>query len=343
MRITHQMLSRGYIRRMETNLTDLARSNEKMYTGRSFNKGYEDVEGASRALQLRKLIADNERYQSTIRDAQGRAKAAEDSLRNVNKLMINAEDRLVEALNGTMSPEDRQKIAAELEAAQKEVFQIMNLQFSGKYVFSAAGNRDGSAPFSLDDTGNLLYQGVMVDDMSRGANGKPQYTEGGVTQEIPYNAANYVDIGFGYRLDDGGGQIDANTAFQNTYSGVESFGYGVSGEGVPVNAYSLFGGMVESLNNNDMDKLGEHLNAIGDTMEFMLTAITEIGARYVTLEDTQGVLENEYINLVETQNDIEGVDLSKEIIMNKGFERSWLVTLQLGSKILPQSIFDFIR
>ncbi len=343
MRITHQMLSRGYIKRMETNLSDLARSNEKMYTGRAFNKGYEDVGAASRALQLRKLMADNERHQATIRDAQGRAKAAEDSLRNVNTLLVNAEDRLVEALNGTMSPEDRKKISAELEAAQNEVFQIMNMEFSGKFVFSASGNRNGAAPFSTDDAGNLMYQGVMVDGMTTGPDGHPQHTVDGITQDIPYNTENYVDIGFGYRLNDAGTQIDANTAFKNTYSGVESFGYGLSAEGVPVNAYSLFGGMVNSLNNNDMDTLGKQLNAVSDTMEFMLTAITEIGARYVTLEDTQGVLESEYINLAEDQNDIEGVDLSKEIIMNKGFERSWLVTLQLGSKILPQSIFDFIR
>ncbi|MGD9560456.1 MAG: hypothetical protein AB7V55_07615, partial [Oscillospiraceae bacterium] len=343
MRITHQMLSRNYLKRMNTNLSNLTKSNDKMSSQRAFNKAYENLADAGKALKIRKLIADDERQLTAVRDAQGRAKAAEDGIRNVNSLMIGAKDRLVEGLNGTMSPEDRQKIASELGKLQEEIFQIMNGQFSDKYLYNSAGNEDGSAPFTIGGAGELLYNGSPVDGLVKDpATGKPATVENGVYTPIPWNADNYVDIGAGFMLT-GDKRVDANTAFRDTFSGVESFGYGTNADGVPLNAYSLFGNMVKHLQADNIEALEKDLNAIPDSMEFLLTSITEVGARYTVLEDTADRLESEYINLVDTQNRLEGIDLSREIIYNKDFEMSWLVTLQLGSKILPQTIFDFLK
>ncbi len=347
MRISQQMLTRNYLSRMSGNLSRLTGSNEKLSSQRSINKAYENVHDAGKALKIRKLVVDNERYLTTIRDAKGRAAAAEDALRNVNALMVQAEDRLVEGLNGTMSADDRAKIATEIEKVQGEVFQIMNMRFSDRYVFSSAGGPADEPPFSKNEDGALLYHGTPVDTMfANPANGKPYHNvtdETGtlVAEPIPFNAENYVDIGAGFRLE--GGQVDPNSAFKNSYSGVESFGYGTNEEGIPQNPYSLLGSMVSSLRNNNVETLGNALDAIGGTMNSILTAVTEIGARTTTLDDAGTRLESELGNLYKIQNDLEGVDLAEEIMYNKQFEMSWMVTLQLGSKILPSSIWDFLR
>ncbi|MDL2327151.1 hypothetical protein LJC64_00615 [Ruminococcaceae bacterium OttesenSCG-928-A11] len=344
MRITHNMLTRTYLKRMDTALNNLTKSNDKMTSGRAFNKSYENVSDAGRALKVRKLIADNERQLTTIRDAEGRANAAEDGLRAVNSLLIRAEDLVVEGLNGTMSETDRQKIGTELEKMRDEVFQIMNNKFSDKYLYNAAGNADGSAPFDKDAAGNLTYNGYNVAELRKNQlTGTIQHSEGGTFKDIDWNTSNYVDIGYGYTLDDGTGRINANTAFLDTFSGVDCFGVGTNADGVPINAYSLLDSMVSNLNSNNMEALGKDLDAIADSMEYLLTSITTVGARVTTLEDTGGRLEAELIGLQETQGELESVDLAHEIIYNKTFEQSWMVTLQLGSKILPTSIFDFLR
>lgn len=338
MRITHQMLNRNYINRMHTNLKSLTRSNQRLASQRAFNKGYENVPDAGRALQLRKLVFNNERYQTTIRDAQGRAAAAEDGIRTINSLMSIASDKMVEALNGHLSESDRDKIATELEKLQEEMFQVMNSKFSGNYLYGAAGNSDGSAPFTLEN-GVLHYNGTEVDSITRDpATG--QLVDGS-GQPVPYNTDNYVDIGFGYTLQ-ADGTVDPNTAFKDTYSGLSCFGFGVQ-DGVPVNAYNLFGSMVENLRNNDVDAMAKDLDAIPTTMDFLLTSVTEVGARGVTLENTMASLEGEYEILAEMQNKIEGIDLGEEAMINKMSEMSWLVTLQLSSRILPTTLFDFLR
>lgn len=71
--------------------------------------------------------------------------------------------------------------------------------------------------------------------------------------------------------------------------------------------------------------------------------IAEIGTRDSLLERTQDRLEADQINLKKHQNELESVNLEEESINNKSYEMAWMVTLQLGNKIIPASIFDFMR
>lgn len=336
MRVTHQMLQRNYLNRMENNLSQYTKSGDKISSNRAFSKAHENVTDAGKALRMRKLIASNERYQSTIRDVQGRTAAAEDGLRTVNSLMIKVEDLLIEGMNGTMTTEDREKIATEIDQYQGQIYQIMNSKFGDKYVFSSAGNSDGSAPFEAVD-GALKYNGTYTDTMMKQADGTIVDDNG---DPIPFNTPNYVDIGFGYAIKDGG--VDPNTAFKDTYSGVECFGYGYSSNGSSLNAWSLLGEISTNLRNSNMTGLDDNLDALKESMGFMLTSITEIGARGVTLDNTLTNLQNEYINLVETDDKLENVDIAEEIVYNSSYETTWMVTLQMGSKLIPPSIFNYL-
>lgn len=348
MRITYQSLNRNYLKRMDGNLTRLTRSNEKMASGRAYTQGDQNVSDAGKALKIRQMLDDNLRFNDTIRDVQGRVAAAEDGIRTVNSLLANAKDRMIQGMNGTFSQSDRDKIAVELERAQEEVLQIMNIQYADKHLYAASGNPDGSPPFTKGVAGELLYNGSPVDDLVKDpATGRPSTVVdmgGGVLvyTEIPYNKPNYVDIGLNFELM-ADGSVDPNTGFKDTYSGIECFGYGKNAEGVPVNAFSLFGHMAQNLRAGNMEAMGDSLDAIGDSMNFLLTSVTELGARSVTLDNTSARLDREFENLADTQNKLESVDISREAMLNKNFETSWMVTLQLSSKILPQTIFDFIR
>jgi flagellar hook-associated protein 3 FlgL len=49
------------------------------------------------------------------------------------------------------------------------------------------------------------------------------------------------------------------------------------------------------------------------------------------------------VNLKKRQQSLEGVNLETEAVNNKSYESAWMVTLQLGSSIIPPSIFDFMK
>jgi hypothetical protein len=61
------------------------------------------------------------------------------------------------------------------------------------------------------------------------------------------------------------------------------------------------------------------------------------------LEKSKERIENEVFNLKVKQRGLEAVDLEYETINNKSLEMAWMINLQLGSQILPASIFDFLR
>ena len=54
-------------------------------------------------------------------------------------------------------------------------------------------------------------------------------------------------------------------------------------------------------------------------------------------------IENDRYNLQVQQKDIEAADLTQEITDLKSAEAAYNATLQMGSQVIPQSIFDFIR
>ena len=340
MRITHNMMTRNYLSNLNKNLKNLSKSNDKLSSQRSFNRAYENIGDANRVLRTRKLLDDNERALTTIDTVAGRYSAAEDGLSAANDTLLKVTDLVMKSVNGTYSEADRKIMANEINNLQEQLFQISNSKFSDKYIYGASGNKAGAAPFTTDPmTGRLFYQGVDVDSMVVGADGKP-YLPDGVTK-IPFNDDNYIDIGLGYTVENG--KVDPRTAVKSTFSGVELFGFGTTADGLPNNLFSLLGKMSNDIAAGNTDEVSRDFTHLQKRQESLLTNIANIGSLTSYVEQTQERLENDKINLQTVQNGLEAVDLSQEIMYNKDFEMSWMVTLQLGSKIIPPSIFDFIR
>lgn len=348
MRVTHNMLTRNYLRNLNRNMSNLAKSNEKMNSQRKFNVASEDVAGANRALRVRRQLASNEQSMEAMRDIQGTLEVAEDNLRAVNGIMQNVNERIVQSLNGTVGPDDMEKIAREVTNLQEQLLQISNLQYNGKYVFASTGNKTGSAPFTVGADGALSYNGTPVDNMVAGTGADKGKIFVGVAVppalpvEIPYNGKNFVDIGLGFTVG-ANGVLDTKTALQNSISGVEAFGFGTSADGVPGNLYSLLGKVAADMRAGDTASLGLDLEHMKTQTDNLLMNIADIGNRMNFISQTTERMENDTLNLQKVQNDLEAVPLQEEIIYNKDYEMSWMVTLQMGAKVLPASIFDFMR
>lgn len=345
MRITHNMLTRNYLSSVNNNLKNLSGSNDRLTTQRSFNKASENVAGADKALRVRRLLIDNETAVSTMKDLDATYEAAEDSMRAINDIVGNVTDDLMRGLNGTMDPGDREKLAVEIESLQEHVLLTMNAKFSDKYVFAASGNANGAPPFSVGANG-LEYNGTVVDTMLEDADGNPTLPPPAVAgTPIPYNKRNYVDIGLGITMVGTGqdAEVDPRTAVPGSFSGVETFGFGLDANGAPRNAYSLLGKIAGDLRGGNTDTLSQDLTAVKAMQSALLVQVTDAGNMVKFNEKTSARFENEILNLQKLQNDVEAVPLEKEMMNNKDFEMSWMITLQLGSKILPQSIFNFLN
>ena len=256
------------------------------------------------------------------------------------------EDRLLQANTGTVSGDERQLIARELESIQEQVLQVYNTKFADKYLFSASGT--GNAPFEVTD-GKLSFNGYPVDELQTGPNGRPAFMDNTLTppalREIDYNKDVYIDIGMGMVVQGDGvdATLDKKSAFRLSTSGLDAFGYGVDANGMPNNILSLMQQITKDVKDGNVEGMDKGLTAIKGAYDRLLMSITDVGVRSTYLDDSWNRMDSENIQLKTVQQKLEGAPLEEESIYNKSYEMSWMVTLQLGSKIIPPSIFDFLR
>ena len=339
MRVTQSSLTRNYIKNLNRNISNLAQSNQRMTSERKFSRVSENTADAARAFNVREQLYKNEQYLVNIRDAEGELASAESNLKSMSSLLQTVEERLLEAMNGTKGPEDREIYAREIESIRDQLLQFANAKYGNKYLFGGTNNATPCMQF--DATGKLLFNGVEVDTMITDANGKP-LTAGG--DAVPQSKDVYLDMGLGLKVT--GGNFDTKSAVKVSTSALEMLGFGsstVDGVELPNNLISLLDKVVSDLRNNDVGALGTKLTQVQERSKEFVVALTDLGTRSNFLSQTTERLENDILNLKTTQKNLEAVDIEEEAIYNKSYETAWMITLQLGSKVLPVSIFDFMR
>ena len=182
----------------------------------------------------------------------------------------------------------------------------------------------------MDGDGNLLFNGKPVDAYDK--NDPDTYFE--------ENKPVYLDIGFGTYAS---GTNTAKTGIKISTSGVDVLGYGKDENGLPNNLYSLIGKVEEQLRGGDKEGAMDTLSQLKKKQSNISIATSELGTREKLLDRTEDRLETGLINLQKSQTDLESVKIETEAINNKSCETAWMITLQLGSSIIPPSIFDFMK
>lgn len=322
MRITDNMLLANYNTNLQRNISNLAASNMRLASERSFNHVSEDTSSAARAFVIRDQLAKTEEHIRTIDNAAGELTSAEGNIMVIQSIATSAYEAATSA-GGPKDQKDMEILAQQINGQKNEMLQTMNASYANKYLFSGSGNE---APFSVSPDGKLLFNGTPVDTAT-------------AAEDFKNNEDVYLDIGFGINGQMGTG---AKTGIKISTSGVDVLGFGMDGD-EPNNIYSLMDKLENQLRAGDKDGAINTAQLIKDKAGSISNSITEIGTREKLLERTKDRLETNQINLKESQQNLEGVKLEQEATDNKSYEMAWMVTLQLGSNIIPASIFDFMR
>ena len=89
MRITQKNLTRAYLSGLNRNMSQLAKSNERLSTGKRFNRVSENVTDGQKALKVRNQLQRNEQYISNIKGIQNEISAQEASAVHMHDRLIN--------------------------------------------------------------------------------------------------------------------------------------------------------------------------------------------------------------------------------------------------------------
>jgi flagellin-like hook-associated protein FlgL len=236
------------------------------------------------------------------------------------------------------------------------------------YYYQVASYTDNG-----DGTGSVNYVDINGENKTMNTNSATKYytlehavadTDGNVKTDaggdtlfeynkVPYSDRQYVDAGFGLSVDSFTG-LDKNTAIKTSVSGLEAYGYGTrtveyaTGDGViktyevPNNVYELYGEMSKALEENDLDKFSALDIHLVEKTDELVKNISDLGIGYKYLDSNLVRLENESMTLEELRGKVEGIDNVTEITNLYNDKYAWELTLQFGSKYLPQSLMDYV-
>ena len=136
MRITNNMMISNIMRNLGKNTERLSKYQNQLDSGKKISVPSDDPVVAARALKLRTDVAKVEQYQKNIGDAKSWLDATDVALGKIGDVMQKARELMVQASNGTNTPEETQKIGLELKQLRTQVVHLSNSTYAGRYLFS---------------------------------------------------------------------------------------------------------------------------------------------------------------------------------------------------------------
>ncbi|MFA9423335.1 MAG: flagellar hook-associated protein FlgL [Sedimentibacter sp.] len=345
MRITTSMMASKYMENLNKSASDMNYLNEQVSTGRKFFKGSEDPVSAIKAYKLRREYKSTEIYDTNLSDVDSFLTTAETNITEINNNLGTAYTSYLKGINGTMSADDREIIAKELESLQSSLLTSLNAKFQDRYVFG--GTSKDEIPFTVDETGDLFYKGVNVNT---------GIDEDGNSVDMESLSSEVINIDLGLGMSFEGGSLNKDTVFNMSMAGISFIGYGSAkdssgnvlkdseGEDVPNNLYSLIGKIKDELRdtNYSLDKITPYIEEFEQQKKQVLVGITDIGAKTNYLDFLKSRNEDNQFNLNEKIDEVEFVDSAESIIDFKMQEYSYNAALTMGNKILQNSFIDFM-
>lgn len=333
MRITTGMMKNNYLKNLDNSANKLNYLNEKVSSGRKFFKASEDTVSAIKAYKLRREYKSTEIYDTNISSVDSFLTVAESNLTDINNNLQRVYTSYLKGVNGTMTKEDREIIATEMDTLQDSILAALNAKFEDRYVFG--GTSRNELPFSVDKDGNLLFKNVNVNDSTKLT----------TLQDLSKETIN-IDLGLGMTFNNN--SLNEDTVFDMSMAGIKFMGFGTDDNtvnGVPNNIYTLIGNIKSELRKTDFsyDGVKKYVEAFEKQKSQVVVAITDIGSKANYLEFLKTRNEDYTYNLNEKISNVEYVDPSEAIMDFKMQEYSYNSALAMGNKILQNSFIDFMK
>ncbi len=341
MRVADKTTQRNYLKYLNNARNDYAETNMKLASGNRFIKLSDDVSAGTRMLNSRVELFKSEKQLSNVQAINSEFKAVEDSMMSMNDVLNEIiGTKLIKAATETTGDVGRVTIASEIKSMKEELIQFANMKFATKYPFG--GSTAKVAPFSFSDDGKLLYNGIDVDSVQQRTDGSRYYVDAnGVEQDIAMDNPLYLDIGLGVRVD--GDSFNSVSGFEASFSGIQVLGFGTTDDGMSNNIINILTDIEKVLNNFDEEEFGKLQAHLTDRVDVFRTNVTDIGAKTNFLDTMETRLQNQVDNYKFRIDELVGINDAEEATNQSMNDYILKAVIQMGSKILPVSLWDYLR
>lgn len=330
MRVTSKMMTTNFLSNMNRNLNQMQKIQNQLTTGKTVHRPSDNPFIVARSMQLHGDIEANEQYNSNIKDTINWLDATDTALGQLTDTMQRVRELTVSAGNAAYGEDERKAIGDEINQRVEEIGTILNTSFDGRYIFG--GTRGSFKPVGTekDNGGNSVLNYVSK--------------EGEIIDKNTDNSKHMSElsmIGKDLNVEISKGVImDYNVNVQDIVSFKNE-------AGEETDMMALLGDLVKNINSpevGDRSKvIEENLKGITDTVDNLLTIRAEVGAKQNRMESAQLKNEEENLNLKEVLSGTEDVNFTEKSIESETMRTIYMASLQTSSKVLQQSLLDYIR
>lgn len=311
MRITNGMVLDNYLKNLNKNMASMVSIENQVSTGKRLNKISDDPVDAVSVMQYRVKLYKSEQYQENVNNGLTWLDQTESSATELNEVLKSAYETAVEAANDYMSDDEKAAAAELIGQLRDHILTIGNAQSGDAYIFG--GYNTNKAPFTLDGSGNILYNGLDLTDSTNASLIAEEAT--GIEYEVGFDIKMNISV-----------------------NGAELLGTGDN------NVYTVLDNLYNALNSDaSADELSGYVDQLQDCQSHVLSVVADIGGRVNRLELISNRYDEDNLMYTDMKSKLEDVDQAEAIMNYKMAEYVYSAALQIGSEIIQPSLVDFLK
>lgn len=162
MRITNNVLVNNLKNNLSRNIRNIERTENQLATGKRISKPSEDPTGIVESLRLASRLRENRQFQENVDDASSWLSTTDETLGSLSTALTRAYELTVQGANGTLAPDDRAAISAEIKQLIAETEVIANTTHGDRYIFGGTNTTEEPYDGTWHDNEQYIYHEIGV-------------------------------------------------------------------------------------------------------------------------------------------------------------------------------------
>ncbi|SHN80916.1 flagellar hook-associated protein FlgL [Desulfitobacterium chlororespirans] len=327
MRISNNMLSRNLLLNLWAAQGRMDKLQNQMSTGQKINRPSDDPVGAENSLRFKSNISYLNQLKANAKEGIAYMDTTDDTMAEMTEMIQRAKELALRASNtGTVSDEDRKKIAIEIDQIREHVIELANTKVGTKYIFGGTANVE---PFPKGATG---WQGS--DDTKKFQVG------GDLSIEVSVNGHDLFGAGWEY--------VEKTPSTDPpTYEYQETGASGIA-------MFDTLAQLSKALNESNINGVDDGTGTEEDGVQVLLSKLelqadhisdvrAQLGARQNRMDSVYTQLDSTAANLGDSLATVLYADIAETLVNFKTQESIYEAALAVGTKIIQPSLADFMR
>jgi flagellar hook-associated protein 3 FlgL len=372
------MLASNLMRNLHINYRRSDKLQNMMSSGRKFANISDDPTSLIYSKAARNKMARLAHFQRTVETSKSWLEQAENSVKELQDVMVNAYEAIVDAATDGKTQTDRQNIAQVIGQLRDHYVDTLNSTFGNNFVF-AGYNTPGDAEFNLTDRGikpftvqdgHLMYNGFNLSQFdgipgvflnNPEAATAQQWTDAlGIVNQNRTDAGlptltlaqleNEMSMLHQLRSDVLTFDVGPGISMPVTYNGIDMVLFpGIDSNNEPIirNAFDVLTDAYNATKDNtgttSASDLTKIIKPLQEGQNHLLMRVAEAGGRTRRLELLEARYEQDQVNNRQMLSDAEDADIAEVIMELRMAEAVMAASMAAGARIIQPSLMDFLR